>query len=73
MIVTIATIGLSAVATWAIWFGFDNLRILRGTVLWEFRYLVFMLATFAGLSALEWGVDRLKRRFGDRHTDPPDA
>ena len=63
MIFRIAGIALSGVAIWAIWFGYDNLAVLRRTPLWEFRYFVLMLATFGGLSALEWGLGQVKNRF----------
>jgi len=63
MIFRIVSIALSAGAIWAIWFGFENLTVLRGTPLWEFRYFVLMLATFGGLSALEWGLGRVKKKF----------
>lgn len=62
MIFRIVSIALSAGAVWAIWFGFENLKVLRGTPLWEFRYFGLMLATFLGLSALEWGLDLAKRK-----------
>jgi len=61
MILRVTVILLSGLATWALWFSFGQLKLLRGTPLWEFRYFLFLLAAFLGLSALEWAVGRVKK------------
>lgn len=53
---------LACLATWAIWLGYGQLRALRGTPLWEFRYLVMLIATFLGLGGVEWALGWLRRR-----------
>ena len=44
----------------ALWFGYDNLRALRGTPLFDFRYVFFAVAAFLGLSAIEWALGWIK-------------
>lgn len=62
MIVRNLAIGLACLAPWALWLGYDRLTLLRGTPLWDFRYLVLMVAGFLGLSGLEWLLGRLGKK-----------
>ncbi len=54
MIVRGIAILLAAGAAAALWYGYDNLRMLRGTPLFDFRYVVYAVVSFLGLSAIEW-------------------
>lgn len=47
---------LTAGATAALWFGYMNLNIFRGTPLFDFRYVIFAMTAFLGLSAIEWAL-----------------
>ena len=60
MIVRGLAILLALGAAAALWFGYDNLRQLRGTPLFDFRYVVFAVAAFLGLSAIEWALGWVK-------------
>lgn len=62
MIWRLVAIVLTGVAIWMIWFGYDNLKVFRRTVFWEFRYFVFMLGVFLGLSAIEWALGQAKKK-----------
>lgn len=44
---------LTLVACVLIWLGYDNLNQLRGTLLWELRYVVLGCAVFVLLSGFE--------------------
>jgi hypothetical protein len=46
----------------ALWFGYNNLNVFRGTPLFEFRYFILAIAAFLGLSALEWLVGWIKSK-----------
>ncbi len=60
---------LTGAAIWAIWFGYDNLKVLRRTVFWEFRYFIFTLGVFLGLSAVEWALGQAKKKLsGEKPT-----
>ena len=54
MILRGLSIALAVGAALALWFGYAELRMLRGTVFWEYRYIVFVIVGFLGLSLLEW-------------------
>ena len=54
MIARLVSVAAAALALWLLWIGYDQLRALRGTWFWDYRYLVFGGAAFLGLSALEW-------------------
>jgi len=47
------SIAITCVATAAIWWGWQELNLLRGTVFWEFRLLVLLVGAFALLSLAE--------------------
>lgn len=52
-----------AAAAAGLWYGYMNLNLLRGTELFDFRYVVFAVASFLGLSAIEWLLGWIKARF----------
>lgn len=62
MIVRGLTIIVAFVGLAALWFGFMNLQVFRGTPLFEFRFIIFAIASFLGLSALEWIVGWIKSK-----------
>ena len=37
-----------------IWYGYGELTLLRQTVWWDLRYIVFAVAVFLLLSAVQW-------------------
>lgn len=53
---------LTGLAMWLLWVGYDMLSGLRGTPLWDFRYLVFLVAAFPDLSAVEWALGRVQKK-----------
>jgi hypothetical protein len=70
MIVRILAILVASCAAFGLWFGYSELKILRGTPLWDFRYIVFAAFAFLGLSVLEWAMGWVKRKIegeGDAH------
>lgn len=60
MIVRCLAIMLAAIGAAALWYGYENLRLLRGTPLFDFRYVVFAVVAFLGLSGIEWVFGWLK-------------
>ncbi|MDA8585307.1 hypothetical protein N9L47_03455 [Rhodobacteraceae bacterium] len=60
MIIRGLAILLALGAAAGLWFGYDNLKQLRGTPLFDFRYVVFAVAAFLGLSAIEWALGWIK-------------
>ena len=62
MIVRGLAIVLTICATAALWFGYMNLGILRGTPLSDFRYIVFAVAAFLSLSLIEWALSWIKTK-----------
>lgn len=63
MIVRVLAMIFAGGATWALWAGYGQLNFLRGTPFWDFRYVVFAVAGFLGLSGLEWVLGRIKKTF----------
>ena len=62
MIVRGMSILLAALACGGVWFGYTNLNILRGTPFFDFRYVVFAVSAFLGLSAIEWALGWVKAK-----------
>lgn len=60
MIVRCLAILFALSAAAALWYGYDNLRQLRGTPLFDFRYIFFAVVAFLGLSAVEWALGWIK-------------
>lgn len=54
MIVRGIAILLGLVGAAGLWFGYDNLNQLRGTPFFDYRYIVYAVLSFLGLSAIEW-------------------
>lgn len=46
--------------------GWSHLGLLRGTVLWDLRHVVFAAGVFLLLSLAQWLTGRLERLFGGR-------
>ncbi|MGB7242085.1 MAG: hypothetical protein WBC93_08380 [Sulfitobacter sp.] len=59
------TIILAGLATWALWFGYGQLSLLRGTQFWDFRYVIFAILGLLGLSAVEWALGWIKKKTKD--------
>ena len=57
-----ASPGAALLACAALWLGYENLSLLRGTALWEFRYVVLGCAGFLLLT----GAERLASWLGKR-------
>ncbi len=62
MISRLIAIFLTGSALAGLWFGYMNLNVFRGTPLFEFRYIIFAVAAFLGLSALEWLAGWIKSK-----------
>ena len=60
---TLLAIALTLLASAGIWWGYQEIGMLRGTALWELRYLALLCGAVALLSCLEWLLSRLP---GDR-------
>lgn len=53
----------AVIACVALWFGYMNLNVFRGTPFFDFRYVLFAVGAFLGLSALEWLLGWIKAKF----------
>ena len=62
MIVRALSIAVALGAVLALWLGYGELRVLRGTLFWEYRFIVFAVVAFLGLSALEWAMGWIKAK-----------
>lgn len=62
MIFRVFRIVLTFAMIFLLWFAYDQLSLLRRTVLWEFRYLVWITSGFLILSLVEWGLGWLYRK-----------
>lgn len=69
MIFRILAISLAAAACAGLWFGYMNLNIFRGTPLFDFRYVIFAVSSFLGLSILEWAIGWIKRKFSESENE----
>jgi hypothetical protein len=69
MILRALAIALSALAAAGLWFGYANLNMLRGTPFFDFRYIVFAVAAFLGLSVVEWALGKLKAKVQSSDAD----
>jgi hypothetical protein len=69
MIVRVVAIALTGLACAALWFGYMNLNIFRGTPMFDFRYVIFAVASFLGLSAFEWVAGWIKAKLQEPDTD----
>ena len=54
---------LTAGACAAVWYAWANLALLRGSVLWDLRYVVLGVAAILILSAAQWAAAALAKRF----------
>ena len=57
---------LTVLACLLIWFGYDNIGQLRGTFLWELRYIALGCATIALLTVVEHLSSWLARRINSK-------
>ena len=54
-------------AVWALWFGYGQLRLFRGTPFWDYRYIIYAVSAFVALSGLEWALRWIKTKIdGDQ-------
>ena len=56
---------LTLLAGGLIWLGWGELRLLRGTFLWEVRFLAFGVGVIAVLTFADWLVTRIRTRLED--------
>ena len=67
MKVRVLTIVLALGAAWALWFCYGQLKMFRGTPFWDYRYIIYAVLAFLGLSGLEWIIGYLKSKIeGDQ-------
>lgn len=45
---------VTLLAAGLVWWGWDDLRLLRGTFLWEVRFVAFGVGAIAIITAAEW-------------------
>ncbi len=45
---------LFAILCVLVWLAYDQVTVLRGTVYWEFRYLILGVVVFLALSLVQW-------------------
>ena len=64
MILRVLGIVLALAAAWGLWAGYDQLRVFRGTLFWDYRYIIFAVGAFLALSVLEALFSWLKGKFG---------
>ena len=69
MIVRILAIAFAALGCAGLWFGYMNLNVFRGTPLFEFRYIIYAVLAFLGLSCLEWAMGWIKSKLAGSDTD----
>ena len=69
MIARVLSIALAVLGCTGLWIGYMNLNIFRGTPLFEFRYIIFAVAAFLGLSCLEWAAGWVKSKLEDPNMD----
>ena len=62
MILRVLSVVIALGAVAALWFGYGELRIFRRTMFWEYRYIIFAVAAFLGLSFLEWALGWVKSK-----------
>lgn len=62
MIFRVFRIILTFAVIWALWLSYGQLGTLRGTIFWEFRYVLWMITGFLTLSGVEWGLGWLHRK-----------
>ena len=53
---------LTIVACYGIWSAYENLTILRGSVLWDLRYVVLCVTAIMVLSLAEWTAAKIGSR-----------
>lgn len=63
MIFRVFRIVLAFVMLGALWLSYGQLGLLRGTVFWEFRYIIWIITSFLLLSVVEWGFGKLYSKF----------
>ena len=62
MILRVLSVIVALAAVAALWFSYGELRIFRRTMFWEYRYIIFAVGAFLGLSLLEWAVGWIKSK-----------
>lgn len=70
MMLRVLSIALSGFALWVLWVCYGELKVFRGTVFWDFRFLIYACLAFLGLGLLEWCLGWLRRQGESR--DKPD-
>lgn len=69
MILRVLAILVALVAAWALWFGYGQLKVFRGTPFWDYRYIIYAVSAFLGLSVLEGALGWIKTKIEGK--DPP--
>lgn len=60
--VHIVGLALFAVLCVLVWLAYDQVTVLRGTMYWEFRYLILGVVVFLVLSLVQWVWGKLADR-----------
>lgn len=69
MMIRVIAIVMNVLACGALWFSYMNLNVFRGTLLFEFRYVIFACGAFLGLSAFEWAIGWIKTKVQGKDAD----
>ncbi len=70
MILRVLAILAAVGAVGALWFCYGQLNLFRGTAFWDYRYIIYAVSAFLGLSVLEWSLGWLKAKIaGDPETN----
>lgn len=60
----VAAVG-AVLALAGLWYGWENISVIRRTWFWDLRYVAFAVVAFLFLSVMESVVGRLRRALGD--------
>ena len=65
---------LFAILCVLVWLAYDQVTVLRGTVYWEFRYLILGVVVFLVLSLVQWIWGKVAdRKASTEKLEPGDA
>ena len=63
MVLRLLAPALTIVACYGIWSAYENLTLLRGSVLWDLRYVVLCVTAIMVLSLAQWITAKIGSRF----------
>ncbi|MEO1223866.1 MAG: hypothetical protein AAFX92_06540 [Pseudomonadota bacterium] len=64
---------LFAILCVLVWLAYDQVTVLRGTMYWEFRYLILGVVVFLVLSLVQWVWGKVADRKPTAETDEANA